>query len=51
VIYERGGGSEPELWYRSLVDGTVRRIGATERAYYPTVSPDGGDSLSSGLGA
>jgi serine/threonine-protein kinase len=41
VIYERGGGSEPELWYRSLFDGTVRRIGATERAYHPTISPDG----------
>jgi serine/threonine-protein kinase len=42
VIYERGGESEPELWYRSLFDGAVRRIGATERAYHPTISPDGG---------
>ena len=39
VIYVR---SNPrELWYRSLLDATVRRIEATEGAELPTISPTG----------
>ena len=41
VIYERGGRRRTELWYRSLLDATVRRIEATEGAFFPTISPDG----------
>jgi serine/threonine-protein kinase len=41
VVYTRGGGAGPELWYRSLRDATVRRIEGTEGADLPTISPDG----------
>jgi tRNA A-37 threonylcarbamoyl transferase component Bud32 len=39
VIYV--GGEHRELWYRSLLDATVRRIDATGEADRPTISPDG----------
>jgi serine/threonine-protein kinase len=39
LVYVRGG--QRELWYRSLLDATVRRLAATEGASRPTVSPDG----------
>jgi len=39
VIYVRG--DPRDLWYRSLLDGTVRRIEATEGADLPTISPEG----------
>jgi serine/threonine-protein kinase len=41
VIYERGSRGDSELWYRGLLDATVRRIEGTERAFFPTISPDG----------
>ncbi|MFN2316828.1 MAG: protein kinase [Gemmatimonadales bacterium] len=39
VIYESAG--RRELWYRSLLDGTVRRLEATEGAGLPAIAPDG----------
>jgi len=41
VIYERGSRDASELWYRSLRDATVQRFEATERAFFPTISPEG----------
>jgi serine/threonine-protein kinase len=41
VIYERGSRGDSELWYRSLLDATVRRIEGTEGAFFPTISPEG----------
>jgi tRNA A-37 threonylcarbamoyl transferase component Bud32 len=39
LIYVRG--VKRELWYRSLLDATVRRVDATEGADLPTISPNG----------
>jgi eukaryotic-like serine/threonine-protein kinase len=41
VIYRSLGASGSDLWYRSLLDATVRPIEATERGWLPTISPDG----------
>ena len=41
VIYERGSRGDFELWFRSLLDATVRRIEGTEGAFFPTISPEG----------
>ena len=39
VLYVRGG--RREIWYRSLLVETVRRVDATEQASRPTISGDG----------
>jgi serine/threonine-protein kinase len=42
VIYESSSRGRAELWYRSLLDGTVRPINGTEGGVNPAISPDGG---------
>jgi serine/threonine-protein kinase len=41
VAYETARDGRSELWYRSLLDATVRRIPGTEGGSQPAISPDG----------
>ncbi len=41
VVYETGRHGRSELWYRSLLDATVRRIPGTDDGSQPVISPDG----------
>ncbi len=41
VVYETVRSGRSELWYRSLLDATVRRIPGTEGGAQPMLSPDG----------
>ena len=41
VIYQTVRGDGLELWYRSLLDGTVRRLEGTTGGSRPAISPDG----------
>jgi serine/threonine-protein kinase len=41
VVYETTRGGRSELWYRSLLDATVRRIPGTDDGSQPVISPDG----------
>jgi len=41
VVYEAVRGGRSELWYRSLLDATVRRISGTDDGSQPVISPDG----------
>ncbi|HEY9384300.1 MAG TPA: WD40 repeat domain-containing serine/threonine protein kinase [Gemmatimonadales bacterium] len=41
VIYRRAGAMGSDLWYRSLLDVTVRQLEGTEEASFPTIAPGG----------
>ena len=41
VVYPATTNGRPELWFRSLLDGTTRRIEGTDDAWQPTLSSDG----------
>ena len=41
VVYSTEAGGRAELWFRSLLDATTRRIDGTVDARQPTLSPDG----------
>jgi len=41
VVYETVRQGRSELWYRSLLDATVRRIPGTDGGSQPVLSPDG----------
>jgi eukaryotic-like serine/threonine-protein kinase len=41
VVYETVRQGRSELWYRSLLDATVRRIPGTDDGSQPAISPDG----------
>jgi serine/threonine-protein kinase len=41
VVYETVRQGRSELWYRSLLDATVRRIPGTDDGSQPVISPDG----------
>ena len=41
VVYETVRNGRSELWYRSLLDATVRRIPGTDGGSQPVLSPDG----------
>jgi serine/threonine-protein kinase len=41
AVYAAREGDSSDLWYRSLRDGTVRRIEGTAGAHAPRISPDG----------
>ena len=41
VVYQAVKDGHGELWYRSLLHATTRRIDGTEKAWNPTISPDG----------
>ncbi len=41
VIYEVQQGGRSELWYRSLLDATVRRIPGSDGGSQPVLSPNG----------
>ena len=41
VVYETVQRGRSELWYRSLLDATVRRIPGSEGGSQPVISPDG----------
>jgi serine/threonine-protein kinase len=41
VVYETVRGGRSELWYRSLLDATVRRIPGSDGGSQPVLSPDG----------
>ncbi|MGK2935089.1 MAG: protein kinase domain-containing protein [Gemmatimonadaceae bacterium] len=41
LIYQVAQGGAGELWYRSLRDGTTRRLEGTAGAWQPAISPDG----------
>ncbi|MEP7325875.1 MAG: hypothetical protein ABI836_08005, partial [Gemmatimonadota bacterium] len=41
VVYETVRQGRSELWYRSLLDATVRRIPGTDDGTQPAISPDG----------
>jgi tRNA A-37 threonylcarbamoyl transferase component Bud32 len=41
VVYETARQGRSELWYRSLLDATVRRIAGTDDGSQPAISPDG----------
>jgi serine/threonine-protein kinase len=41
VVYETVRGGRSELWYRSLLNATVRRIPGTEDGSQPVISPNG----------
>jgi len=41
VVYESVRQGRSELWYRSLLDATVRRIPGTDDGSQPVISPDG----------
>jgi eukaryotic-like serine/threonine-protein kinase len=41
VVYQMARGDEGELWYRSLHDGTTRRLDGTTGGWQPSISPDG----------
>jgi serine/threonine-protein kinase len=41
AVYQTTRNGHPELWYRSLRDGTTRRIEGTTDGTQPAVSPDG----------
>ena len=40
-MYETMRQGRSELWYRSLLDATVRRIPGTDDGSQPVISPDG----------
>jgi eukaryotic-like serine/threonine-protein kinase len=41
VIYRRAGATGSDLWYRGLLDVTIRQIAGTEGASFPTIAPGG----------
>ncbi|HSG08160.1 MAG TPA: protein kinase [Longimicrobiales bacterium] len=41
VVYEAVRDGRSELWYRSLLDATVRRIPGSDDGAQPVISPDG----------
>jgi dipeptidyl aminopeptidase/acylaminoacyl peptidase len=41
MVYQAVVNGRGELWYRSLLDATTRRIAGTEDGWQPTISPDG----------
>jgi Tol biopolymer transport system component len=41
VVYYAEQGDSSELWFRSLMDATARRIDGTRDAWNPALSPDG----------
>jgi len=41
VVYETVRDGRSELWYRSLLDATVRRIAGSDGGSQPVLSPDG----------
>jgi len=41
VVYQTRDGNAADLWFRSLRDGTARRIDGTTRGFHPAISPDG----------
>jgi tRNA A-37 threonylcarbamoyl transferase component Bud32 len=41
AIYQTVTNGTGELWYRSLLDATTRRVAGTENGWQPAISPDG----------
>ncbi len=41
VVYQAVRAGHAELWYRSLLDGSARRIDGTDDGWQPALSPDG----------